>query len=82
MKARENRVPIMMSEAELEEVDTFRFANRIMTRSGAIRALARLGLKYATIASECTAEIDRAKRPKRKPNHQRKEHHEHRNGSR
>lgn len=41
---RENRVPIMMSEAELTAVDDWRFTYRIATRSEAIRRLVRLGL--------------------------------------
>jgi len=43
-KPRENRVPIMMSDAELTKVDDWRFANRIATRSDAIRRLCQLGL--------------------------------------
>lgn len=39
MAEREHRVPIMMSDAELEAVDAYRYANRIGTRSGAIRRL-------------------------------------------
>lgn len=43
-KPRENRVPIMMSDEELTKVDDWRFANRIATRSDAIRKLCQLGL--------------------------------------
>ncbi len=44
VKPRENRVPIMMSEDELKAVDDWRFANRIATRSDAIRRLCQIGL--------------------------------------
>lgn len=44
VKPRENRVPIMMSEAELQSVDDWRYANRIATRSEAIRRLCQMGL--------------------------------------
>lgn len=40
VKARENRVPIMMSEEELSAVDDWRFSMRVATRSEAIRRLA------------------------------------------
>lgn len=42
---RQNRVPIMMSDEELEAVDTWRFANRVATRSEAIRRLCKIGLE-------------------------------------
>lgn len=43
-KPRENRVPIMMSDDELRQIDDWRFANRIATRSDAVRRLAQMGL--------------------------------------
>ena len=43
-QARDNRVPIMMSTEELAEVDNWRFARHIATRSDAIRRAARNGL--------------------------------------
>ncbi|TFF27532.1 hypothetical protein E3C22_03480 [Jiella endophytica] len=43
-KPRENRVPIMMSEEELQAIDDWRFENRIATRSDAIRRLCKIGL--------------------------------------
>lgn len=44
VKPREKRVPIMMSEEEMSAIDDFRFANRIATRSDAIRRLCRMAL--------------------------------------
>lgn len=44
VKPREKRVPIMMSEDEMLAIDDWRFANRIATRSDAIRRLCRIGL--------------------------------------
>lgn len=44
VKPRENRVPMMLSDAELEAIDTWRFENRVATRSEAIRRLCQLGL--------------------------------------
>lgn len=41
---KDNRVPIMMSNAELEAIDNWRFENRIATRSEAIRRLCQIGL--------------------------------------
>lgn len=43
---RENRVPIMLSDAELQAIDDWRFGNRIGTRSDAIRRLAQIGLSF------------------------------------
>ena len=39
-----NRIPIMMSDAEVKAIDDWRFANRIATRSEAVRRLCHLGL--------------------------------------
>lgn len=44
VKSRENRVPMMLSNEELEAIDTWRFANRVATRSEAIRRLCQMGL--------------------------------------
>ncbi|MCO6390541.1 hypothetical protein GTW25_05810 [Aliihoeflea aestuarii] len=44
-KPRENRVPIMMSDDEVTAIDDWRFANRIATRSDAVRQLAEIGLR-------------------------------------
>lgn len=45
MSRRENRVPIMMSDAELEAVDDYRFQHRISTRSLAVRQLVQIALE-------------------------------------
>lgn len=52
VKPRENRVPIMMSDAEVEAIDDWRFSNRIATRSQAIRQLAKAGLSLNNSASD------------------------------
>ena len=44
VKPRENRVPIMMSDDELQAIDDWRFNNRISTRSDAVRKLAKIGM--------------------------------------
>ncbi|MDR6817020.1 acyl carrier protein phosphodiesterase [Neorhizobium sp. 2083] len=41
---REKRVPFMMSDRELLEVDEWRFTNRVATRADALRRLCKLGL--------------------------------------
>ena len=41
---RDNRIPIMMSHDELTAIDDWRFANRVATRSDAIRRLAQMAL--------------------------------------
>ena len=43
VKPRENRVPIMMSDEELQAIDDWRFKNRIATRSDAVRKLTKIG---------------------------------------
>lgn len=45
-KPRENRVPIMMSDEEVTKIDDWRFANRIATRSEAVRKLCQIGLIF------------------------------------
>lgn len=44
MSKRLNRIPIMMSDDELNAVDDWRFANRLGTRSDAIRRLCAVAL--------------------------------------
>lgn len=39
VEPRNKRVPIMLSQTELEAIDDWRFANRVATRSEAIRRL-------------------------------------------
>ena len=51
---KDNRVPIMMSNGELEAIDDWRFKNRIATRSEAIRRLCQI----AIIFDEKAAEMD------------------------
>jgi len=41
-----NRIPIMMSDAEVQAIDDWRFANRVPTRSEAVRQLTELGLAF------------------------------------
>lgn len=41
---REKRVPFMMSDRELLEVDEWRFKNKVATRADALRRLCKLGL--------------------------------------
>lgn len=43
-EARQNRVPIMMTDDELVVIDDWRFANRVASRSDAIRRLCKIGL--------------------------------------
>lgn len=45
-KPRENRVPIMLSDDELNAIDDWRFENRVATRSAAIRRLVQVGLRF------------------------------------
>lgn len=44
MKPRAQRLQIMLSPEELELVDSFRFANRMPSRSAAVRELLNRGL--------------------------------------
>ncbi|TPK70185.1 hypothetical protein FJ930_19645 [Mesorhizobium sp. B2-4-15] len=44
VEARENRIPIMMSGAELNAIDDWRYANRVATRADAVRRLMSVGL--------------------------------------
>lgn len=46
VKPREHRVPMMLSTEELDAIDTWRFANRVATRSEAIRRLVQIGILY------------------------------------
>ncbi|WP_162742290.1 hypothetical protein [Nitratireductor sp. OM-1] len=42
---REHRVPIMLTDDELQAIDDWRFENRVPTRSEAIRRLIEIALK-------------------------------------
>ncbi len=41
---RQNRIPIMMSDAELSEIDNWRFANHVATRADAVRRLCQIAI--------------------------------------
>jgi hypothetical protein len=41
---KDQRVPIVMSEAELQQIDDWRFANRLPSRGDAIRRLCQIGM--------------------------------------
>jgi Ribbon-helix-helix protein, copG family len=41
------RVPVMVTRSELEAIDAWRYANRLPTRSEAIRRLIEMGLEKA-----------------------------------
>jgi hypothetical protein len=47
---RENRVPMMLSDGELGQIDDWRFANRVATRSDAIRRLVQIALRFDSAA--------------------------------
>lgn len=49
---RQNRIPFMMSDAELAAVDEWRFANKIATRAEAIRRLVQIGIYADRVAPE------------------------------
>ncbi|KRE04329.1 hypothetical protein ASE61_25715 [Bosea sp. Root670] len=44
---RDQRLQVMLSAKELEEIDDWRFKNRIPTRAAAVREIMRLGLQQA-----------------------------------
>lgn len=58
---RENRVPIMLSDEELSAIDDWRFANRVATRSEAIRRLCQMALFFGDRAEEMLADAERLK---------------------
>lgn len=41
---RQNRIPIMFSDNELENIEDWRFSNRIQTRADAVRRLSKAGI--------------------------------------
>lgn len=45
---RPNRIPFMLSDAELAAIDEWRFANKIATRAEAIRRLCQIALEVET----------------------------------
>ena len=50
---RENRIPIMFSNEELEAIEDWRFSNRVATRADAVRRLCKIAL----IADQATPEF-------------------------
>lgn len=42
------RVPIMMTRSEIDAIDDWAFANRIRSRSDAIRRLVKMGLESSS----------------------------------
>lgn len=59
---RVNRVPIMLTDAEMEAIDHWRYENRVATRSAAIRILAADGLKAREEARKQQVEAQREAR--------------------
>lgn len=57
VKPRENRVPMMLSDEELAAIEDWRFANRIGTRSEAIRRLCQLGIQADKILPQISHEL-------------------------
>lgn len=55
----------MMSEAELQSVDDWRYANRIATRSEAIRRLVQSGLALEAVAPRIVEELERMLTPEK-----------------
>lgn len=54
---RQNRIPFMMSDAELTAVDDWRFTNRIATRAEAIRRLVQIGLRAERDVIDLMAQV-------------------------
>lgn len=49
MTARLQRLQVMLTDAELEEIDNWRFENRMPTRAAAVRELLRRGLTAGNV---------------------------------
>ncbi|MDW9525433.1 hypothetical protein GOA61_18080 [Sinorhizobium meliloti] len=58
---REKRVPFMMSDRELLEVDDWRFRNKVATRADALRRLCKLGLALDELLPQLQGVLDEAK---------------------
>lgn len=58
VKPRDHRVPIMMSDQELQMIDDWRFGNRIATRSDAIRRLCQIALVYESLEKSMQSGAD------------------------
>lgn len=52
MNAREERLQIMLSPAELAVIDDFRFKHRMPTRAAAVRELLRMGLAATGVTAD------------------------------
>lgn len=50
--AREERLQIMLSPAELAVIDDFRFKHRMPTRAAAVRELLKMGLASAGVVGD------------------------------
>ncbi|MDW9972826.1 hypothetical protein GOB98_22870 [Sinorhizobium meliloti] len=61
IEPREKRVPFMMSERELLEVDDWRFKNKVATRADALRRLCKLGLALDELLPQLQGALDEAK---------------------
>jgi|GEM_PF-1966189 len=44
---RDKRMPVMLSQAELDAIEKYRFENRVATRAEAVRRLVKIGLEVA-----------------------------------
>ena len=53
---RQNRVPIMFTDAELRTIDDFRYEHRIATRADAVRKLCKMGARKLESLKQATAE--------------------------
>lgn len=62
VKPRENRIPIMMSDEEVELLDDWRFSNRVGTRSDAVRRLIQIGARGDERTSELLERAEHALR--------------------
>lgn len=60
VKPREHRVHMYLSEEEMTAIEDWRFANRIATRSDAIRRLCQIGLMFDEHRAELNAKFKAA----------------------
>lgn len=58
VKPRENRIPIMMSDEELQIVDDWRYENRVATRSEAIRRLCKIAHSLDQVIPSATDHVE------------------------
>jgi len=57
-EARDQRIPIMMTRAEVEAIDDWMFANRFRTRARAVRELVERGLKPGRQANTIVSDVE------------------------